>query len=290
MSLEDTSLEPGVPGNAGVALRFLAPGTLYHYRVTISSPFGTASSGDKTVTTDPLTGAETLPTVVVGTPSASEHAALIPVTIDTGGIYTNYFMRIAATGPVTNASAFIPGRTEIEEGLSGPQAGRLEVVDLDPSTTYHFRIGAEHSGSDFNEVLGPEGTFTTPPIPPSPTPPGSTPSVETPPAAVKSHFTLRKGAIAIARLERSSKRLLVRVRGLPARTAAGLDLKAGSAHLQGRRLAPADGLVKFDILLSGKVREALLSERVRDVVVRISASPPGDTKSEVTLRPKLKQP
>jgi hypothetical protein len=38
------------------------------------------------------------------------------------------------------------------------------------------------------------------------------------------------------------------------------------------------------------VREALLNERVRDVVVRISASPPGDTKSEVTLRPKLKQP
>jgi hypothetical protein len=291
------SLEPNATGLRVATLRFLAPDTLYHYRVTVSSPFGTVSTADQTLTTSPLTGAETLPAVQAGTPSASEHAALIPVTIDTGGVYTNYFMRIAAGGPVTAASGKIGGRTEIEAGLTGPQAGRLEVVDLEPSTTYHFRVGAEHGGSDSNEVLGPEGTFTTPPLPtpPESTPPGSTPAASTPSTAApsptaKPHFRLRKGAIAIGKLRRSSKRLLVRVRDLPADTATSLELDAGKGHLKARKVASAGGLAKFDLKLPAKVRAALENEKVETVAIRIVASPPGDTSSSVTLKPELKSP
>jgi hypothetical protein len=150
-----TALSSGAGFAVGV-LRFLAPGTTYHYRVTISTPLGTTASTDRTLTTSPLTG--TLPSVLVGEPSVVEHAAAIPVTIDPQGVDTHYEMRISKSGSTEVATI---GNGEVPAAASA-QPGRIEVVDLDPCTTYRYRIVASHRGSDENEVAGPEGTFTTP--------------------------------------------------------------------------------------------------------------------------------
>jgi hypothetical protein len=149
-------VEPAVTS----VLRFLDPATTYHYRVTISTPLGTVSSADRTFTTGPLVGA--LPTIAVGTPSVNEHAAAIPVVIDprAGEAVTTYEMRIwRAEQP--GASATIGGGSI--PALAGTRSVRIQVVDLDPCTTYRYRVTAIQQDEDENQVASLEGTFTTPP-------------------------------------------------------------------------------------------------------------------------------
>jgi hypothetical protein len=136
-------------------LRFLAPGTTYHYRVSISTPAGAVSSADRTFSTSPLTG--TLPTVTVGEPVVAEHTAAIPIAIGPQGVDTHYEMRISKGDSIDVATV---GSGEISAAVDA-QPGRIEVVDLDPCTTYRYRIVASHRGSDENEVAGPEQSFTT---------------------------------------------------------------------------------------------------------------------------------
>jgi hypothetical protein len=150
-----TWLEPA----ATSVLRFLRPATTYHYRVTISTPLGTVSSPDRTFTTGPLAGA--LPTIAVGTPSVTEHAAAIPAVIDprAGEAVTTYEMRISkAERP--DESAVIGGGS-IPAGAAARSLW-IQVVDLDPCTTYRYRVAAFQQDEDENQVAGPPGTFTTP--------------------------------------------------------------------------------------------------------------------------------
>ncbi|HEU5106573.1 MAG TPA: hypothetical protein VFU11_12115 [Solirubrobacterales bacterium] len=136
-------------------LRFLDPGTTYHYRVTVSTPAGTVSSGDRTFSTSPLTG--TLPGVAVGTPSVAEHVATIPATITPRSMDTHYEMRISKVG---SPDAAVIGGGEVSAAV-GAAPVRIEVVDLDPCTTYRYRIVASHRSTDENEVASPAATFTT---------------------------------------------------------------------------------------------------------------------------------
>jgi hypothetical protein len=149
-------LEPAVTS----VLRFLEPATTYHYRVTISTPLGTVSSVDRTFTTGPLTGA--LPTIAVGTPSVSEHTAAIPVVIDpwAGEAVTTYEMRIGKAERPGESAAI--GGGSIPVG-AGAQSLRIQVVDLDPCTTYRYRLVAVQQDEDENQVASPTGTFVTPP-------------------------------------------------------------------------------------------------------------------------------
>ncbi len=142
-------------GAAVSVLRFLDPGTTYHYRVTITTPAGTVSSGDRTFSTSPLTG--TLPGVALGTPSVAEHAAAIPATITPRGMDTLYEMRISKAG---SADTAVIGGGEVS-AAAGAQAVRIEVVDLDPCTTYRYRVLATHRGTDENALASPAATFTT---------------------------------------------------------------------------------------------------------------------------------
>ena len=85
MQLRDGYARPKL-GEEGAkfSLPFLAPSTLYHFRVTITTPFGTATSPDQTVTTKALESPA--PTIVNGTPRvAGEHAASLSATIDPQG-------------------------------------------------------------------------------------------------------------------------------------------------------------------------------------------------------------
>lgn len=155
-----TALSIGSTTAIGV-LRFLEPATVYHYRVTISTPAGTVSSPDRTLTTSPPTG--TVPKIALGAPLVAPYTAVAPATIDPQGTEaTGYELRIRKAGSSDGIGAAI-GSAEIPAG-AGPRQVRIEVVDLEPCTTYRYRVVAFHRGGDENEAASAEAELTTPPI------------------------------------------------------------------------------------------------------------------------------
>jgi hypothetical protein len=256
---------------------FLEPNTTYHFRVTITTPFGQASTPDQTFSTKPLES--TRPSIANGTPTVTgEHAASIPVTIDPVGAGGAYFRTlIAAGGPVssTEPSLFDP---RLIPGGSGPQPVVVPLVDLEPATTYHYRIVAEENGGNGNETMGPEGTFTTPPLPP-PVPIS---------APAHRRFKLRKGQVRVGKLTRHSKQLILKVRKLPAKTRVTVKLKAGKSKQTARKRAKVSGRANFKIILSKRIRKALRDRKVKKMKIKITAATPDEGTSSVTLTKRLK--
>jgi hypothetical protein len=273
MEVEDTLIQPGPATTTKKSVLFIAPGTLIHYRVTITTPFGSAGTGDQTLTTKPAEGA--LPTVANGTPRVTgQHAASLPATIDPGGIPSNYRLLIAAGAPATGASPAIENSATVSG--SGPQPALANIVDLDPATTYHYRFAVEQQ-SGGAEVLGPEGTFTTPPYPvPVANPVG------------KPRFKLRKKQVRIGRLGHHSKVLIVKVRGLPAKTKVKLKLTVGKSKQSARKKAKANGRAKFKMQLSKRIRKALSDKSVKKFKLRVTARPPGEPASSVTFTKRIR--
>jgi hypothetical protein len=273
MEVSDTRIEPGPATTAKKSVLFLAPGTLNHYRVTITTPFGSASTADQTFTTKPPEGA--LPTIANGTPRVTgQHAASLPATIDPGGVASNYRLLIAAGAPATGASPAIENAATLSG--PGPQPALANIVDLDPATTYHYRFSVEQQSGGAS-VLGPEGTFTTPPYPlPAANPVG------------KSRFRLRKKQVRIGGLGHRSKVLIVKVRGLPAKTKVTLKLTVGGSKQSARKKAKANGRVRFKMLLSKRIRKALSDEKLKKFKLKVTARPPGEPASSVTFRKRLR--
>src|SRR5262249_12446319 len=80
MSVRDESVAPEeLPQTQALGIPFLNPGTIYHYNITFTTPFGTVESGDQTVETKPLGGGDTVPVIRNLTPAvAGQHAAVVP--------------------------------------------------------------------------------------------------------------------------------------------------------------------------------------------------------------------
>jgi hypothetical protein len=274
-TIGDQNAQPGLPDVRSIGFGFLAPGTLYHYRLTITTPFGTASTPDQTVTTLPLGG--TLPIVGGGSSPTvvGHHAVRIPFTLDPAGVNTSFAILISANGPP------IPGDSPsiffflqpVKGSSSGPQPANAEIVDLDPGTTYRYRVEAFHSGTDSNSVLGPEGSFTVPAIAP---------------VLAKSHFKLRKNLVAVGKLKRGSRKLTIKVHGLPGDTLVDVGLKVRKAKAKGHKKAAANGKARVTLNFKRKLRKALHKKRVKSATLKVSVTPPGDTVSSVTLRLHLK--
>jgi hypothetical protein len=273
MEVDDTRIEPGPATETKRSVVYMAPNTLTHYRVTITTPFGSAGTGDQTLTTKPPEGA--LPTVANGTPRVTgQHAASLPSTIDPGGVASNYRLLIAAGAPATGASPAIENATTISG--PGPQPAIANVVDLDPATTYHYRFAVEQQ-SGGADVLGPEGTFTTPPYPV----PAMSP-------VRKSRFRLRRKQVKIGRLGHRSKTLIVKVKGLPAKTKVKLKLTVGKSKQSARKKAKANGRVRFKVQLSKRIRKALSDRTVKKFKLKVTARPPGEPASSVTFTKRIR--
>jgi hypothetical protein len=280
MEVADSAVSPGAPGVTTPALRYLTPGTEYHYRVTITTPFGSADTGDQTVTAKPLEG--TLPAIQnSGPPTAGYFAASLPLTIDPAGDSTSYSALIARGKPVTVASPSVFAPIQVPSTGSGPQSRTIQVADLEPGTTYNYRFAAHHTGAvDTNEVLGPEGSFTTPALPlVSPTLVSRT----------KPRFRLRKRQVGIGKLTRRSKILIVTVKGLPARTKVKLKLTVGKSKQSARKKAKANGRVRFKLRLSKRIRKALRDKTVKKFKLKVTAKPPGEPASSVTFKKALER-
>jgi hypothetical protein len=256
----------------------LEPGTTYHYRITLTTPFGTAGTLDETFTTASFAPGQNPPTIANGTARVvGLHAAEVPVTIDNGGLDTAYSLRLVFEGPVEDEYVTIAGDDEfIPASLTGSQQRSIEVVDLDPGT-YHYRFAAFQQGPLAADTIGPEGTFAVP---------AAEPPVPLGPTATR--FKLKRKNVKAGKLRRRSKKLLVKVSGLPAKTKVRLQIKVGKRKQNATKKANAKGRAKLKVTLSKRIRKALADRKVRKAILKVTATPPGQRASSVVIKQKLK--
>ena len=283
---EDTSADP--------FLFLLQPGTEYHYRLTLTTPSGTAQTTDHTFTTG--AGGSDVPDVSEGVPHVvGSHAVAVPINMDPHGNQISTYGVYIDNGPVTLSSPFINAFDSPTE--TGPFQRTVDVVDLAPDTTYHVRAYAFEFG---NGAESSERTFTTPPIsippppqPPAPPPPPPVqPGVTPPPPPLAVHFRLKSGGVHMGRLRRNAKSVTLTVHGLPAGAVVSVQLRAGTGASALKTLAKAHakanghGIAKLKLKLSAKARKLLRNKRVKSVTIRLSAKSAQGT-SVVTLHKRL---
>ena len=172
------------------AIGGLQAGTTYHYRLVASSPGGTNVLGpDETFTT------LSVPPPLVSTGGASgvtRGEALLSGTIDPEGWSTSYRFEYGTT--TAYGSSWPTVDVNLGE-FTGAQPVSVTVLNLQPGTTYHYRLVATNAGGT---SYGPDKTFTTEEYPVSvvqPTPLLSAPlgfinpetSVTKPPVEHKKH-------------------------------------------------------------------------------------------------------
>jgi hypothetical protein len=131
----------------------LQAGTTYHYRLVASSPGGTEVQGpDETFTTSPIPA----PTIATGgTEGVGVGQATLTGAIDPHGWETTYFFEY---GPTTAYGQEWPTVPVSMGALEGSQPVVVIVLDLQPGTTYHYRLVATNGGGT---SYGPDLTFTT---------------------------------------------------------------------------------------------------------------------------------
>jgi hypothetical protein len=219
----------------------------------------------------------------------------IPLTIDPEGLgLLVYGAYLSAGDPATPASTNIQADDPVPSSIPGPQPLAVDVVDLTPGTTYHYRLYVAGTLSAMTD----DATFTVPPLGEPAPPPGDQPTTATtasvpiaappPPPARKVHFRLSSSAISIVTLSHGSHTATVRLRRLPARTKVKLTLTIGARHITITRTASSAGTITFTIKLSKALRAALASHSRTSFRVTVSVTPPGDSASSISKTSKLK--
>jgi hypothetical protein len=128
----------------------LLPGHTYHYALVAANAIGREIGPDETFTTPE----PTLPIVSVAAASAiTQNTATLSGTVDTNGLQTHYGFEIgtepANYGPATGLGSI---------GGSATEAVSVTLGELQPATTYYYRVTATNAdGTSYSE---PE-TFTT---------------------------------------------------------------------------------------------------------------------------------
>jgi hypothetical protein len=127
----------------------LQPGTTYHYRLIATNTLGENASPDETFTT-PLPQ----PPIVSTGPAVAvaQNSATLTATIETQGFETVYEFDLGAD---TSYGIRIFGDAGAEPGT---QTFTVPLQDLQPETTYHYRIQATNT---FGTSYGVDQSFTT---------------------------------------------------------------------------------------------------------------------------------
>lgn len=289
----ETANTPVGPGytSQGVSVAGLVPATTYHYDVTISGPNGTVSSGDQTFTTTALAGGQVLPVLSVGTPVVvGQRAVRIPVSTDVGAPASSASIAayVSADGPpaVTDGSVSAPS---IPSTAVGQQARTVSITDLKPATTYHYRVEVQADES----VTSEDRTFTTasPPAPPTPPTTTTTTTVTTPPfvpPVIKPvAFKLTSKLFKFSPLKRTSRKITIKVKGVPASTKLTLAVKGKKTLLSAKKTASRTGTATFTLKFGAKARRALKAKSLKAVKFAFTATPPAQKKSSLTITKKL---
>ena len=212
-----------------------------------------------------------------GVPIPGRYVASLPATIEAKGQLTRYSVLIDNESPINPGAPSMQGRPRIPATAVGGQGVVVQAVDLEPATTYHYRfLLRQTTETSDNEVLGPEGTFTTLP----------------PPAAAYGGV---EEAVQAAPRERQA-----RPADAPLRAAQGEGPRpAGEDGGQGeavRRRQQADGPKEGEQEGPGHLQTGALQTHPQSApqeegqayyMVKVTASPPDERPSSITLTEKL---
>ncbi len=162
-----------IPGAAEI--EGLAPASEYHYRLAAENSAGTAYGQNVTFKTEPA------PALAVTTGAASavtQTAAVLSGMLDPNGLVSYYGFQIG-----TQAGVYGPemGIGRVELGIFEMQTVSFTLQDLQPGTTYHYRLLASNAHNA--TVSGADQTFTTAGAPSPFTAPLAPPLLATPPIA-----------------------------------------------------------------------------------------------------------
>jgi hypothetical protein len=133
----------------------LLPSSVYHYRLAATNSAGAAvvsGPSEVTFTTAPA------PPLVVESGAASavtQTAAVISGTVDPNGLASSYGFQLG-----TQAGVYGPaiGLGRLGLGVYEPRTVTLALDDLQPGTTYHYRLVASNA---YATVVGVDESFTT---------------------------------------------------------------------------------------------------------------------------------
>jgi hypothetical protein len=129
------------------AIAGLTPGTTYHYALIATNSAGATTTPDETFTTLSASA----PAVSTGAASAvTQYEATLSGALDPQGLQTSYHFDIGAD---TNYGTQVFGPTVIS-----PSTVTLPLQNLQPGTTYHYRLTATNSAGT---TYGADQTFTT---------------------------------------------------------------------------------------------------------------------------------
>ena len=131
----------------------LEPDTTYHFRIVATNSRGTTFGEDRTLTTDPaVKGLVTLPASEVGTSSATLNGELDP-----DGFATTFYFQWGRSDAYGHSVPAAPGEALNTAGPGGVQVAKT-LTNLEPGTTYHFRLVAVNS---FGTTVGADRSFET---------------------------------------------------------------------------------------------------------------------------------
>jgi hypothetical protein len=126
----------------------LTPSTTYHFRVVAENAEGTVYGADQVFSTEPAVSIKQVTVISVGTASATLSARVSDYEL-VGTAHFEYGTTASygtATAPVS-----LPA-------VEYPETVTISLDDLQPETTYHFRVVAETAAG---KEAGPDTTFTT---------------------------------------------------------------------------------------------------------------------------------
>jgi hypothetical protein len=144
----------------------LRPGTTYDYALVATNGAGTAVGLNHqftTLATPPLVGSGSANSVTAT-------SAIVTETVDPFGVPASYEFEFGTDATYSGAKMF-------GQVAPGEETIALELEDLAPDTTYHYRIVAT---SEDGTVAGPDGTFTTLGVPSPIMQPSAPPLLATP--------------------------------------------------------------------------------------------------------------
>ena len=142
-------------GSVSAALSGLASGTTYHYRIIAINSAGTATGADHTLTTTGTAPAPSAsPTATTGAVSSvTQSTADVNGTVNPKGQATSYHFEYGSSPDYGFESASVnagSGTTEVNAST--------QLANLQPGTTYHYRLVADSPGG---VALGADRTLTT---------------------------------------------------------------------------------------------------------------------------------
>jgi hypothetical protein len=139
------------PTAANASISGLQPATTYHYRLTATNSAGTTIGEDHTLTTAPALA----PEVTVADAQASQTVVALSGAVDTKKDDTTWSFEY---GLDTSYGESAPASPEHLGPGTEPTPVSTSLVDLQPDTTYHYRLTATNAAGATN---GDDHTFTT---------------------------------------------------------------------------------------------------------------------------------